>query len=75
MRFCVISRNPHSITFGHDLPVGHPLQNHPIDFAGGVQRHFVENGDLLRRLVADSLAGKANQLCIVGRFAPSRSVT
>src|SRR5260370_458273 len=41
---------------------GHPLERAAIDLAAGVERHLVEHDDGFRRLVADALAGKAQQL-------------
>ena len=56
--------------------LGHPLQADAVDLAGRVERHLVEEDDLLRRLVADRARGRrrSGRRC-EGCSAPSRRVT
>ena len=39
-----------------EVVLGHPLEPDPIDLAGRIERHLVEEDNLLRCLVADALA-------------------
>ena len=42
------------------LSLRHSFQGHAVHFAGGVQRHLVEDDDLLWRFVADAVTRKAD---------------
>jgi hypothetical protein len=45
-----------------EVVLGHPLEAYAVDLAGRVQRHVVEDDDLLRRPVADALAAEVNEV-------------
>src|SRR3954453_16770741 len=51
-----------------EVVLGHPLQPGPVDLAGWIERHLVEEDDLLRRLVADPLATEDDQVGPRGRL-------
>ena len=44
------------------LDFGELFERHAVDFAGGFQRHFVEDDDFLRGFIADVLSGEGDQL-------------
>jgi hypothetical protein len=45
-----------------EVILGHSLQLNAIDLAGRVERHLVEEDDLLRCLVADALSAEDDQV-------------
>src|SRR3954454_21258763 len=51
-----------------EVVLGHPLQPGSVDLAGRVERHLVEEDDLLRGLVADPVAAEDDQVGARGRL-------
>jgi hypothetical protein len=45
-----------------EVVLGHPLEPDPVDLAGRVELHPVEEADLVRRPVADALAAEDDQV-------------